>query len=384
MTTFKVTAYDGAGEPRTSKVKVDNKVVLIAHGREIPLDLARAKLELGSKHNDSLRLTDEATGVLVTTDDPRFLDALATSKPPEQLAALLKQYRAVMPNSPSRRRRIKMALAAGLVAALVAGNLGLNALTELAVAKITPEIEEQLGAACVDRKYDGTSDAARRVQRIGAKLVDTLPAKPYHFHFYLDDDPEINAFCLPGGNIVVEKGMVEKAKNDDELAGVIGHEIGHAIHRDVVRRTAHDLGFDLTVGLVFGGKLGQLKSLINNAETLEHARFSRAEEAAADTAGVELAFRAGYKPEAVATLFERLIKDIGDAGALAFMSDHPATSKRIVDIREQARKLRAESGVDEQASRLSATEQSRLPSHSTAPRSHRSAHQSPPRHSAAQ
>jgi predicted Zn-dependent protease len=339
MCTLKVTAYDGLGEPRKKRVRFADGSLFL-QGRREPIALANLHLELGGHKEVSLRMTDPQSGLVLTTDNPRVLDEIAKKSEGTAIASVARTLRADMPNNPLRNLKLKLSLAATLACFVGAGWLAVNCISDVAAEKITPDLEEQLGAGMVDSKFETKSADAKRVARIGERLVQTLDKPvPYHFKFYVQPSKDINAYCLPGGSIVVLKGMVDSVKSDDELAGVIGHEIGHALHRDVVKRTAHELGTDITLGLLFGGQGRTVKAIVDGAKGLEHAKFSRDEESAADSTGVGLAYKADYKPDAAADLFERLQSNGQLTTAFEFASDHPSADTRIAAIKSEAARL---------------------------------------------
>ena len=169
-----------------------------------------------------------------------------------------------------------------------------------------------------------------RVEGIGKKVAaiandNPIPAKygsskhvPYEYRFFVVDDDDVNAFSLPGGYIYINKGILRYSQSDDELAGVIGHEIAHAAHHHVAKlqREQSRLNTQMAIGL-----LAALVARVPTADTMNLMTgfqlialqkvngFSQDAERDADYAGVILAQKAGYNPVGSLTFMERLGRD---------------------------------------------------------------------------
>jgi predicted Zn-dependent protease len=151
----------------------------------------------------------------------------------------------------------------------------------------------------------------------------------------LVDSPTINAFCMPGGKIMVFRGIIEKLQlTDDELAAVIGHEIAHALLQHGRARMSEavlkDVGVNLAA-LYFGlGDLGAT-ALAQAAQVAISLPYSRGHETDADLVGIELAARAGYDPRAATTLWRKMAA-ASDGQPPQFLSTHPGHANRIREI----------------------------------------------------
>jgi len=149
------------------------------------------------------------------------------------------------------------------------------------------------------------------------------------------DSPAINAFCMPGGKIMVFRGLIEKLQlTDDELAAVIGHEIAHALLQHGRARMSEavlkNVGVNLAA-LYFGlGELGAT-ALAQAAQVAITLPYSRGHETDADLVGIELAARAGYDPRAAATLWRKMAA-AGGGQPPQFLSTHPGHANRIREI----------------------------------------------------
>jgi len=162
-----------------------------------------------------------------------------------------------------------------------------------------------------------------------ARLAPEVDDLPYPVQITVLDHELINAFTLPGGRIILFRGLIEAAETPEEVAAVLAHEIGHAVHRDPTRdalRTAGSIG---VLGLLFGDFAGGTAVLFL-ANSLINAKYSQAAETGADEYAHALLKQAGLSPAALGTMFVRLRKESGDeSGLVAHFAAHPSLAKRI-------------------------------------------------------
>ena len=235
------------------------------------------------------------------------------------------------------------------------GNTSLNPLTgeEQRVA-MTPEQEVALGlkaAPQMAQQMGGVSQnpkARELVQRVGAKLVrESIAAKsPYKFSFHvLGDQRTVNAFALPGGPIFITEGLLGRLRTEGELAGVLGHEIGHVIARHSSERLAKQ---QLTQGLISAVVVGSgdytSAQIAQVAGSMINMKYGREDELESDALGIRIAFEAGYDPRAMAGVMEIMAKASGGSQQPEFASTHPAPENRQARIKEEIAK-RFPSGV---------------------------------------
>ncbi|MGH1386260.1 M48 family metalloprotease [Kordia sp.] len=176
--------------------------------------------------------------------------------------------------------------------------------------------------------------AQARVDMIGAKLVNMSMAKEsgYKFEFHLlADNRSINAFALPGGQIFITNALYSKL-DDAQLAGVLGHEIGHVLGRHSAERIAEsDFWQTLTAGASVGADLGNLVGGIGQNKLLKNGRQDEIE---SDKLGVELMMYANYNPEAMIEVMQILKAAAGPNRTPEFQSTHPDPDNRIEKIKE--------------------------------------------------
>jgi len=217
-------------------------------------------------------------------------------------------------------------------------------LIDWAVDRIPVETEIRLGqeAAAQQRTRLALWDdhpAAATVRELGKRLTQ---GSKYPFEFHVVRDPAVNAFAMPGGFVVMNSGLIERADSAEEVAGVLAHEVQHVERRHGLRGLVHAAGLGVGLRLVLGEVGGSLAA--SWAEDLEGLRFSRTQESDADRAGVDALLRAGIDPRGMATFFRKLAKEGGNVPAL--LSSHPASEDRFAAVDARIPKDRRFDPVD--------------------------------------
>ncbi|HQP10004.1 MAG TPA: M48 family metallopeptidase, partial [Candidatus Omnitrophota bacterium] len=179
-------------------------------------------------------------------------------------------------------------------------------------------------------------DVNERVETILARIAAVCDRKDLvYFIKVLDDDP-INAVSLPGGYVYVFRGLIEKVGSDDELAGVIAHEVGHITARHGVKRMqAAYAAMVLQVASIPAG--GRVASGVNLAINSMFMEYSQEDEFEADRLAVKYLKKAGYDPRAMVTFFEKLKveKDKEPLRQYSYWRTHPYLSQRIAVVNQE-------------------------------------------------
>ena len=182
-----------------------------------------------------------------------------------------------------------------------------------------------------------------RVQRIGAELATVSDRQDLAYRFGVIQDKDLNAFTLPGGTIYVNSGLVAKA-NNDELAAVIGHEVGHAAARHAAKHLQADLGFMALLQIAgAAGAGGGATQVAGSLYGLFSNGFSRRDELEADRLGIRYASRAGYDPEGMVTFFEKMQEEERDdwrPEPPPWERAHPLTGDRIAEAKKELERLK--------------------------------------------
>jgi predicted Zn-dependent protease len=207
-----------------------------------------------------------------------------------------------------------------------------------------PQMAQQMGGA-IDPDRDSR---ARLVEEVGRRLVQSSNAgqSPYvaNFHFYLLDDPEtINAFALPGGQIFITRALFQKLDTEAQLAGVLGHEIGHVIHRHAAQHMATgQLGQMLATAVGVGasdeegrGRTAAMAAAMVNQ--MVQLKYSRGDESQSDGYGLQAMAQAGYDPTAMLDVMRVLKQASQGQRQPEFLASHPLPETRLKDIEDQIR-----------------------------------------------
>jgi predicted Zn-dependent protease len=225
----------------------------------------------------------------------------------------------------------------------------------------TPAQDVQLGrqAAAEVRQQlpmlnDGPTDAV--VERIGRRLVAAVPPRfrqpAFHYTFDVVNLREINAFALPGGPMFLNRGMLQAARTDDEVAGVMAHELSHVILRHGTLQAAKAQKFQLgaIAGQVLGSIVGGTKgAIIAQGSQIGlgtyFMKYGREYEREADLLGAQIMARAGYDPRQMANMFRTIQRQGGGRGP-EWLSDHPDPGNRYTAINREAASLRINGSAD--------------------------------------
>ena len=155
--------------------------------------------------------------------------------------------------------------------------------------------------------------------------------------FYIVDSKEVNAFAVPGGYIYVNRGLIERTQRMDQLAGVLGHEIGHVVKRHSIKQMQQQQGANIGVTLacvltsVCNSQAGQ--AAIQVGGTALFAKFSRSDETEADVEGIKNVIRAGISPNGIPEMFQILINERqSNPGSVeSWFATHPLEEDRIAE-----------------------------------------------------
>ena len=195
------------------------------------------------------------------------------------------------------------------------------------------------------------SDVSAFVERVGQRLVASIPPEFQHpefrYYFKVINASDINAFALPGGPMYVNRGMIQAARTEGEMAGVMAHEISHVALRhgtaQATKAQKYQTGAAVAgiLGTILGGPaIGQLAQLPIGAYFL---KYSREYETEADLLGARIMAAAGYDPRDLANVFRTLEQQGGGGGG--FFSNHPSPANRYARISQEAQSLRVNTAM---------------------------------------
>lgn len=212
---------------------------------------------------------------------------------------------------------------------------------------MSPEQEVQMGRQALPTmlgQHGGLSSKqqdSRYVKTVGARLLNALETKllmdgksqPYSFDFHLlADNRTVNAFALPGGQVFITEALLNQMSDEGQLAGVLGHEIGHVLERHSAQRMTTD-GFYGNMARAAGVAGGDMNSMqvAQVVGDLMQKKFSRAHEYEADKWGLELMVRAQYDPRQMLQVMD-ILQRTGGGNGPSFLSTHPDPMDRKKDI----------------------------------------------------
>lgn len=202
--------------------------------------------------------------------------------------------------------------------------------------KAHPQVLEKFG-------YYNNQKIQAYVTKVGKRVSTHCERQQITYHFTVIDSPIVNAFALPGGYVYVSRGLLAECNNEAQLAGVLGHELGHVNARHNMKRLQSTVGMNIlvaAVGAATGSSLwqnvsGQLMGLISQ-------KYSRSQERQADELGTGYMTMAGYDPRQMSAFLQRLyeLHSNEPTGIEAIMASHPLTSTRIASTSALASRLK--------------------------------------------
>jgi len=212
---------------------------------------------------------------------------------------------------------------------------------------ITIEQEEKLGREFLNvvfKHYERVEDPliVRYVQSVGAEIVAALPAQPFAYHFYVLNQTDYNAFASPAGHIFVNSGLIEAMKSEEELAGIIAHEIAHVTSRHISQKI--ERGKKIGIGVLAGIAAGILLGIAGSAAAAEALTlgsvaagesialsYSREDERQADQLGLLYLQKAGYGGNGLVRILKKMREQqwFGPTQVPTYLRTHPASEDRI-------------------------------------------------------
>jgi predicted Zn-dependent protease len=229
-------------------------------------------------------------------------------------------------------------------------------LGDVSATAITPADERRLGENIMreirrDPSYLDDPEVADYANSLGSRLTARSDAVRQEFEFFVIQDPQINAFALPGGFIGINTGLLLAAQSESEVAGVVGHEVAHVTQRHIARMINQQGQSQLmslaamAVALLAArsnSQIGEAAVAFGQAGIVQsQLNFTRANEREADRVGLQLLEAAGFDPRGMASFFERLQRAtrVYEGGAPSYLRTHPLTFERIADIQNRIEHL---------------------------------------------
>jgi predicted Zn-dependent protease len=246
-------------------------------------------------------------------------------------------------HDPSRRRmRVTLTALAALAAVGITATLylwGIPGMASVVAPHVPASWEERLGRtvsehlAPVERRCTEPT-RTQAIQAISATLTSAVKNSPYTFRVVVLNTPSVNALATPGGYVVVFRGLLERTRSAEELAGVLAHEFAHVLLRHATRALLRHASTGVLIAALSGDVSGAMTYGLESARILAELRYSRQDEEEADREGHRLLVAAGVDPAGMVGFFETFKKEPGMAPTLPpYLSTHPTTEGRIERLR---------------------------------------------------
>ncbi|HEX9129932.1 MAG TPA: M48 family metallopeptidase [Gemmatimonadaceae bacterium] len=230
----------------------------------------------------------------------------------------------------------------------------IGAIALLAGCGVSTQQEVQMGqdeAQQVNAQLPMVQDAQIQnyVNSLGNRIAHLTSRADLNWQYQVVNSDVVNAFALPGGFIYVNRGVLERASNMSELAGVLGHETEHVVRRHSVKQMENAQSANVGVGILCAltgvCQSGLAQAAINVGGTAVFAKMSRTDEIQADEGGFNNVMRAGISPRGMLTFFQKLLAEEqasgGGGNTAAWFADHPGTTDRIADIQRMLNQVPA-------------------------------------------
>jgi len=313
---------------------------------EIPMDALEVEFEEGS---DRIYFIDpDRPDLKIFTSDQSILKHPAirnSGKIREQVSSVMGRREV------SRALRLTLYFIVGCVVATWLCSVTLSFMVRAVAAGVPMEWEDKFGREEIDKlQKEGEllndTNQIAQLTEMAQPLIKVLPENRRNLKFYIRDDPEPNAFALPGGYVVVHTGLLQMVDTPEQLLGVLAHEIAHETQRHVIRKRIAAAGSLAVFGVFIRGRQATGSLLGMGSGILVFQGFSQRYETEADEVGWDYLVKANIDPRGMIQTFEKLEAAEGGFGHLMpeSLSSHPALSKRIARLEKKWKKLDHQSG----------------------------------------
>jgi Zn-dependent protease with chaperone function len=252
----------------------------------------------------------------------------------------------------SRRGKMVVYFLVGAGLAFWLGMLAIGAMVRSIVARLPPEMEQEVGTGLLNElkgelQFSSDTNQVARLTTMAQPLLRALPASQ-QWKFYIVEEESPNAFALPGGHIVVTDGLLKMAERPEELLGVVAHEVAHVTEKHGFRHTIASAGPFLVFQVFLSGRGGALGAVAGGSAFLVDASFSQEYEKEADDVGWKYMISANIDPRGMIEMFHKLkvieaSEHFTEVIPKAFQS-HPDLDKRIARLEKKWKRLPRKAG----------------------------------------
>jgi predicted Zn-dependent protease len=336
-TEYSANAIHAGATPRTlaGKLQIIHQTARFQYdGGQVEFPLAGLRVRQGGHNSEQIFLEHpQHPDWSIYTTDREILqhDALT------QNAALADQIRGLRKRAGLSK---PLALIGGLLVLLIFLLLAALAssksrLVRYLAFRVPVEWEVNLGNSLLEQmKRQGKAvadpDLEAKLKSVTTRLLPSVANSGFTFQFHILDDTNVNAFALPGGNVVVLSGLLNAAQRPEEIAGVLAHEMAHVTERHGFRKIIDTAGLYLLIQTLFGDASGILAVIANSSEFLLRQKHSRDFEREADDVGWRYLVQAKIDPRGMTDFFRTLLEHEKAGLTLpGLLSTHPTTEERI-------------------------------------------------------
>lgn len=246
----------------------------------------------------------------------------------------------------AHRSRLTVLAGGGVIAAALGIYLwGIPTLSAIGATLVPVSWEERVGGQAVAYLAPPAQQCADPQVQVAVNEIVTIltaaaPPSPYSLHVYVVDAPAVNALALPGGHVVVFRGLLERTRSPEALAGVLAHELQHIRRRHVTRALIQNASTGLLVATLTGDGTGPLVYGLQTARALGSLQYSRRAEEEADAEGMKMLLAAGIDPTGMIDFFGGLEQEEAASATLTYLSTHPSAGDRIARLKSMASESR--------------------------------------------
>lgn len=312
-------------------------------GREFSLRYNECQLDIGGSSGRMVFCRNADKTLTIFCEDKKFpaaLDRESAGDLREQVERLQGKRR----KEAWSGRAWFVSILAVTAVLLVAGYFAVTWGARAAVHSLPYSVDEQIGDVAVEQIDQGMPEVkdpkvVEAIETIVDRLAPQSKLKEAKFKVRVLDAPIMNAYALPGGQIVVYTGLIDESETAEEVAGVLAHEMAHVTLRHGLERIAGQVGIIAAVQLLFGDVSGIIAVGVELGKYAATSSYSRDQESAADLEGARMLYEAGLDPLSVVPLFEDMKKKDMTPDALSWLSSHPQLGDRIEGLKEYAATL---------------------------------------------
>lgn len=305
--------------------------------RSFNFPASTANLSFGGTANRTVYISHTAKkDITLFTSDFRILkeDAFQTNPDAQSVTSKRKRHH-------SATFLILLALALFVLGPLYLVFIERDILSGYAASKVPWETEEKIGSFLFKAQFmEGSmiKDSAilSDFKKVSQPLIDVAEKDGHTFKIYIMDNPQTNAFAMPGGYIVMMSGLIENAQTTEEILGVLAHEMAHVTQRHSLKQVISDLSGYILLNILLSGA-GDLAFIVSdNATHLLSQHYSRAQEEEADEIGFAYLVEAGISPQGLIDFFDRLQFKINgiDPAWFEIISTHPSSKNRVENLQD--------------------------------------------------